>query len=194
MATKDGTVKKTELSQFENIRKTGIIGISLRDEDELISVKLTNGEEDLILVTQKGMAIRFNEKDVRDMGRTAMGVKGVSLKKEDLVVSMEIVEKDKYLLVISEKGFGKKTQLEEYKTQNRGGKGLITYSIKEKTGDIVSARVVSEMDEIMIISLNGTIIRLGIKDISIMGRNTQGVTLMRMKDDKVVAVAQYIGE
>ena len=194
MATKDGTVKKTELNQFENIRKTGIIGISLRDEDELISVKLTDGEEDLILVTQKGMAIRFNEKDVRDMGRTAMGVKGVSLKKEDLVVSMEVVEKDKYLLVISEKGFGKKTELDEYKTQNRGGKGLITYSIKEKTGDIVSARVVSEEEEIMIISLNGTIIRLGTKDISIMGRNTQGVTLMRMKDDKVVAVAQYIGE
>lgn len=194
MATRDGTVKKTELNQFENIRKTGIIGITLRDDDELISVKLTDGEEDLILVTQKGMAIRFNEKDVRDMGRTAMGVKGVSLKKKDLVVSMEIVEKDKHLLVISEKGFGKRTPLDEYKTQIRGGKGLITYSIKEKTGDIVSARVVSDQDEIMIISLNGTIIRLGIKDISIMGRNTQGVTLMRMKDDKVVAVAQYIGE
>ncbi len=194
MATRDGTVKKTELSQFENIRKTGIIGITLRDDDELISVKLTDGEEDLILVTKKGMAIRFNEKDVRDMGRTAMGVKGISLKKDDLVVSMEIVEKDKHLLVISEKGFGKRTLLDEYKTQIRGGKGLITYSIKEKTGDIVSARVVSDQDEIMIISLNGTIIRLGIKDISIMGRNTQGVTLMRMKDDKVVAVAQYIGE
>ncbi len=194
MATKEGTVKKTELTQFENIRKTGIIGISLRDEDELISVQLTSGKDDLIMVTQKGMAIRFNEEDVRDMGRTAMGVKGVSLRKEDSVVSMEIVEKDKYLLVISEKGFGKRTPLDEYKTQNRGGKGLITYSIKEKTGDIVSARVVSEQDEVMIISLNGTIIRLGIKDISIMGRSTQGVTLMRIKDDRVVAVAQYIGE
>ncbi|MDY0236034.1 MAG: DNA gyrase subunit A [Gudongella sp.] len=194
MATRDGTVKKTALDQFDNIRKTGIIGISLRDDDELISVRLTDGEQDLILVTLKGMAIRFKEADVRDMGRTAMGVKGISLKKEDLVVAMEIVEKDKFLLVISEKGFGKRTLLDEYKTQNRGGKGLITYSIKEKTGDIVSAKVISDQDEVMIISLNGTIIRLGIKDISIMGRSTQGVTLMRMKDDKVVAVAKYIGE
>ncbi|MBS4026823.1 MAG: DNA gyrase subunit A [Clostridia bacterium] len=192
--TKQGIIKKTSIDQFENIRKTGIIALTLHDTDELMSVKLTSGKDDLIVVTRKGMAIRFFEEDVRVMGRSAMGVKGITLGKEDQVVAMEIVEEDKTILVISEKGFGKRTPLEEYKTQKRGGKGLITYSIKEKTGDIVSAKVVSEHDEIMMISLNGTIIRLGIGDISIMGRSTQGVTLMKMKDDKVVAVAKYVEE
>jgi len=126
------------------------------------------------------------------MGRTAMGVKAMTLNEEDAIVSMEIVEEDKHLLVISEKGFGKRTELSEYKAQNRGGKGLITYSIKEKTGEIVSAKVVSEQDEVMMITMNGTIIRLAVKDITIMGRNTQGVTLMRTKDDKIVAVAMYM--
>ncbi len=192
--TREGIIKKTSVDQFENIRKTGIIALTLHDSDELMSVKLTSGKNDLIVVTKKGMAIRFYEDDVRVMGRNAMGVKGITLDKEDNVVAMEIVEEDKTLLVISEKGFGKRTYLSEYKTQKRGGKGLITYSIKDKTGDIVSAKVVSEHDEILMISLNGTIIRLGIADISIMGRSTQGVTLMKMKDDKVVAVAKYVEE
>ena len=192
MVTKKGTIKKTELEQFVNIRKSGLIAISLHDEDELISVKLTDGNQELILVTHGGMAIRFHEKDVRNMGRTAMGVKAMSLSGDDLIVSMEIVEDGKQLLVISERGFGKRTDLAEYKTQNRGGKGLITYSIKEKTGEIVSAKVVSEQDEVMMITMNGTIIRLAIKDISVMGRNTQGVTLMRTKEDLIVAVAGYM--
>ena len=123
-----------------------------------------------------------------------MGVKAITLNKDDTVVSMEIVEDDKHLLVISEKGFGKRTKLSEYKTQNRGGKGLITYSIKDKTGKIVAAKVVSNQEEVMMITLMGTIIRLAIKDISIMGRNTQGVTLMRTKEDKIVAVASYMEE
>lgn len=190
--TKQGIIKKTSIDQFENIRKTGIIALTLHDTDELMSVKLTSGKNDLIVVTKKGMAIRFYEDDVRVMGRSAMGVKGITLDDNDQVVAMEIVEDDKTLLVISEKGFGKRTNLSEYKTQKRGGKGLITYSIKDKTGDIVSAKVVSEHDEILMISLNGTIIRLGIGDISIMGRSTQGVTLMKMKEDKVVAVAKYV--
>ena len=190
--TKQGIIKNTSIDQFENIRKTGIIALTLHDTDELMSVKLTSGKNDLIVVTKKGMAIRFYEDDVRVMGRSAMGVKGITLDDNDQVVAMEIVEDDKTLLVISEKGFGKRTNLSEYKTQKRGGKGLITYSIKDKTGDIVSAKVVSEHDEILMISLNGTIIRLGIGDISIMGRSTQGVTLMKMKEDKVVAVAKYV--
>jgi len=192
MVTREGTIKKTELDQFVNIRKNGLIAISLHDGDELISVRLTDGNQDLIVVTHGGMAIRFHETDVRNMGRTAMGVKAMTLNEGDAIVSMEIVEDDKYLLVISEKGFGKRTELSEYKAQNRGGKGLITYSIKEKTGEIVSAKVVSDQDEVMMITMNGTIIRLAIKDITIMGRNTQGVTLMRTKEDKIVAVARYM--
>ena len=192
MITREGTIKKTELDQFVNIRKTGLIAISLHEGDELISVRLTDGNQDLIVVTHGGMAIRFHETDVRTMGRTAMGVKAMTLNEGDAIVSMEIVEDDKHLLVISEKGFGKRTELSEYKAQNRGGKGLITYSIKEKTGEIVSAKVVSEQDEVMMITMNGTIIRLAIKDITVMGRNTQGVTLMRTKEDRIVAVARYM--
>lgn len=194
LITKSGIIKKTGLEHFENIRKNGIIGISLKEDDELIGVRKTNGKQEIIVVTRKGMSIRFNESDVREMGRSAMGVKAIDLKKDDKVVAMELVEEGKKLLVISEYGFGKRTSLEEYKTQNRGGKGLITYHIREKTGDIVSAKVVDDNDEIMMISFSGTIIRLIAKDISIMGRSTQGVTLMKMSDDRVVAVAKYVGE
>lgn len=191
LITKNGIIKKTKLESYENIRKNGIIAISLKEEDELIGVKKTDGKKEIILVTKKGMSIRFDENDVRAMGRTAMGVKGIDLKENDEVVAMELIEEDKKLLVISEGGFGKRTDLKEYKTQIRGGKGLITYNIREKTGDIVDARVVADDDEIMMISLHGTIIRIMAKDISIMGRSTQGVTLMKMKKDKVVAVAKY---
>lgn len=191
LITKNGIIKKTKLESYENIRKNGIIAISLKEEDELIGVKKTDGKKEIILVTKKGMSIRFDENDVRAMGRTAMGVKGIDLKENDEVVAMELIEEDKKLLVISEGGFGKRTDLKEYKTQIRGGKGLITYNIRKKTGDIVDARVVADDDEIMMISLHGTIIRIMAKDISIMGRSTQGVTLMKMKKDKVVAVAKY---
>lgn len=194
LITKSGIVKKTSLDQFSNIRKNGIIAITLRDDDELIGVRMTDGNRELILVTKKGMAIRFDEKDVREMGRSAMGVKGITLNKDDIVVAAELVESNQYLLVISELGFGKRTALEEYKVQIRGGKGLKTYSIKEKTGDIISAKVIHENDEVMMISHNGTIIRLNTNDISIMGRSTQGVTLMKMHDDRVVAVAKYVEE
>ena len=192
LITKEGITKKTKLSQFENIRKNGIIAITLKDEDELIDVKKTDGNSELIVVTKKGMAIRYDESDVREMGRNAMGVKAINLRKNDEVVSMEIVQEDKHLLVISEFGFGKRTPLDEYKVQRRGGTGLKTYSIKEKTGDIVSGKVVDALDEIMMISQGGTIIRLVAEEISIMGRSTQGVTLMKTKDDRVVAVAKYV--
>ncbi len=194
LATKNGIAKKTELSSFKNIRKNGIIAITLKERDELISVKKTSGDDEMIVVTEKGMAIRFKEQDIRSMGRSAMGVKAITLSKDDKVVAMDLAEDDKFVLVLSENGFGKKTPLSEYRTQIRGGKGIITYNIREKTGDIVSAKVIKKEDEIMMISLNGTIIRLRAEEISTMGRNTQGVTLMKMKDDKVVAVAKYVDE
>ena len=193
--TQEGIIKKTKFEHFKNIRKTGLIAIGLRDDDELISVKKTDGKEELIIVTSKGMAIRFKESDVRQMGRTAMGVKGINLNKGDKVVGMDLVEKGKDLLVISINGYGKRTPLDEYRPQTRGGKGLKTYNIKEKTGPLVSAKVVDKEDEIMMISNCGTIIRLNVRDISEMGRNTQGVTLMKIKDnDEVVAVAKYVEE
>ena len=160
----------------------------------MIAVKKTKGDKELIVATKKGMAIRFDENDVRIMGRSAAGVKAITLEDDDEVVAMDLIENDKYLVVVTELGFGKKTPLSEYRTQNRGGKGVITYNIKEKTGDIVSAKVIDINDEIMMISLVGTIIRIKGEDISTMGRNTQGVTLMRMEDDKVVAVAKYVEE
>ena len=194
LATKNGIGKKTKLSSFEKKKKNGIIAITLKENDELISVRKTSGQDEMIVVTEKGMAIRFREKDIRSMGRSAMGVKAITLAEDDRVVAMDLAPDDKFVLVISEQGFGKKTPLNEYRTQIRGGKGIITYNIREKTGDIVSAKVIKKEDEIMMISLNGTIIRLKADEISTMGRNTQGVTLMKMKDDRVVAVAKYVDE
>lgn len=193
--TKNGITKRTKFEHFKNIRKTGLIAIGLRDDDELISVRKTYGEEELIIVTAKGMAIRFKEEDVRQMGRTAMGVKGINLNKKDEVVGMDLVEEGKDLLVISKNGYGKRTPLDEYRPQTRGGKGLKTYHVKEKTGPLVSAKVVDKDDEVMMISNCGTIIRLNVKEISEMGRNTQGVTLMKVnEEDEVVAVAKYVEE
>ena len=192
--TRQGITKRTELSQLKNIRKNGIIAITLREDDELIAVRRTDGNKEVIVVTKKGLSIRFSEEDVRAMGRNAAGVKAITLNEDDQVVAADLVEDNSYLTVITEFGFGKKTPLEEYRTQVRGGKGVITYNIKDKTGDIVSAKVIDVNDEIMMISLAGTIIRLKGEDISTMGRSTQGVTLMKMKDDRVVAVAKYVEE
>ena len=194
--TKRGIVKKTKFDHFKNIRKNGLIAINLREDDELISVRKTNGNRELILLTCNGMAIRFHESDVREMGRNATGVKAISLNKGDYVVSMDLVEEGKDLLVVSEYGYGKRTPLIEYKVQKRGGKGLKTYKIKEKTGCLVSGKVVDENDEIMMISVTGIIIRLNVSGISQMGRSTQGVTLMKVSEEenRVVAVAKYVGE
>ncbi|WP_278277569.1 DNA gyrase subunit A [Anaeromicrobium sediminis] len=193
--TRNGIIKKTDLTQFDTSRKSGLIAISLRDDDELISVKQTNGDDEVIIVSQSGKSIRFSEKDVRDMGRAAMGVKAMSLDSDDIVVAMELIEEGADLLVVSQFGFGKRTDLSEYKSQNRGGKGLLTYNVKDKTGHLVGAKVVTDTDEIMLINTNGVVIRLESKDVSIMGRHTQGVTLMRVDEgDSIVSIAKVANE
>ncbi len=193
--TKNGIVKKTGLDKYASARSAGINAITVREDDELITVKLTRGTTELIAVTKKGLAIRFDEKDVREMGRTAMGVRGIRLNKGDNVIALDIVEEDGDLLVITEKGFGKRTPLEEYKTQARGGKGVKTVRITKKIGQLVGAKVVKDNCEIMLISSEGIVIRMDINGISLMGRSTQGVTLMRLdKDDSVVALAKIISE
>lgn len=191
LATKMGIIKKTELSQFDTSRKAGIMAMNLREDDELISVKLTDGQQEVIMVTRQGMSIRFNENDVRDMGRSAMGVKAMNLSEDDYVVAMDLVGEGKDLLVVSEYGFGKRTSLEEYRVQSRGGKGIITYNKTNKTGMLVGAKVVNDEDEIMLISTDGVIIRLEVKQISRMGRITQGVTLMKVgQDTNIVSIAK----
>jgi len=194
--TKNGIIKKTKMDAFKNIRKNGLIAISLKEGDELIQVKKTDGNKEIILVTSMGMAIRFNEEDVREMGRNATGVKAIKLRENDVVVAMDLVEEGKSLLVVSEYGYGKRTSLEEYKTQNRGGVGLKTYNVKDKTGKLVSAKVIDDKDEIIMISMSGVIIRLQAEDISLMGRSTQGVILMKLdkEEDRIMAVAKFVDE
>ena len=194
MVTEKGLIKRTPFKEYKNIRKTGIIAIKLNEGDKLIDVHLTKDEEDVILVTKKGLAIRFNEEQVRKSGRNSMGVKSIDLDDDDIVVSSDLVCEDKYLLVISENGFGKLTEIAKYRPQNRGGKGLLTYKITKKTGDVAAAAVVEKEDDVMIIADSGIIIRILTEDISIQGRNTSGVKLMNLTDAKVVAVANYIGD
>ena len=191
LATKKGIVKKTKREEFKNINKSGLIAIGLRSDDELIDVKITNGEKDVLLVTENGMSIRFNETDIRPMGRTAMGVKGITLSGDDRVVSMNLTDEGHELLVVSEKGFGKRTDIDEYRVQSRAGKGIKTYNIFEKTGKIVGAEMVDEQDQIMIINSDGILIRLQVEDISIYGRVTSGVKLMKTEDEvNVVSIAK----
>ena len=191
-ATKSGIVKKTPISDFKNINKSGLIAINLKDGDELIGVNRTNGEEDIILVTENGMSIRFNENDVRAMGRTATGVKGITLSKGDHVVSMDLISNGADLLVVSEKGFGKRTETEEYRPQIRAGKGIKTYNINSKTGKLVGATLVDEDDEMM---MNGVLIRIRVNEISIFGRVTSGVKLMKTDEEvEVVSIAKLKGE
>lgn len=194
MVTEKGLIKRTPFKEYKNIRKSGIIAIKLNEGDKLIDVHLTKNEEDVILVTKKGLAIRFNEEQVRKSGRNSMGVKSIDLDNDDIVVSSDLVCEDKYLLVISENGFGKLTEIAKYRPQNRGGKGLLTYKITKKTGDVAAAAVVEKEDDVMIIADSGIIIRILTEDISIQGRNTSGVKLMNLTDAKVVAVANYIGD
>ncbi len=194
-ATKKGIVKKTDLTQYDSSRKDGLIAINLDEDDELIGVQLTNGKQDIMLVTEKGMAIRFDEKDVRAMGRTTRGVKGINLGKDDVVVAMDIARERAQLLVVTNNGFGKRTPIEEYRSQIRGGKGIITLRTTNKNGLIIGAKVVKEGDEIMIISREGIIIRIKVDDISSMSRTTQGVHLMKIgEEDSVVAIARVVAE
>ena len=190
MGTKNGLIKKTALTEYNSARKTGLLAITLKDDDELIDVRLTDGEDNVVMVTKKGMSITFDEKDVRPVGRTAQGVIGIRLDEDDSVIGMEsIISNIKgTLLAITENGFGKRTELEEYRVQNRGGRGVITYKVTPKTGDIVGIRIATDEEDVMLITDNGTIIRLNVKDISILGRATQGVTLMRTNEGKVVSI------
>ena len=193
--TKHGTIKKTELREYDTSRSTGITAITLLGSDELIGVKLTRGTTELIAVTKEGMSIRFPESDVRSMGRPSQGVRGITLSMDDQVIGMDIVEENAELLVISEKGYGKRTKLEEYRIQSRGGKGILTSKITSKTGRLVGMKVVRENDEIMLINMAGIIIRINVNDISVMGRSTQGVKLMKIpENDSLVSLAKISGE
>ena len=189
-ATKNGLIKKTALSEYNSARKTGLLAITLKEEDELIDVRLTDGEDNIVLVTREGLAITFGEKDVRAVGRVSQGVIGIKLNKDDCVIGMEaIIQNSKStLLAITENGFGKRTELSEYRVQARAGKGVITYKITPKTGKIVGIRIVEENDDIMLITDTGTIIRINVSEISVLGRSTQGVTLMRTNEGKVVSI------
>ena len=191
MGTKHGLIKKTALTEYNSSKKTGLQSINLKDDDELMAVKLTDGQDNVVLVTRNGMCITFDEKDVRPIGRTAQGVIGIRLDEDDEVIGMEsIIRGGKAtLLAITENGFGKRTELDEYRVQIRGGKGVITYKITQKTGKLVGVKVVSGDEDVMLITDTGTIIRMKVDEISILGRSTQGVTLMRTSDGgKVVSI------
>ena len=197
MGTKNGLIKKTKLQEYDSARKSGLLAITLKENDELIDVRLTDGEDNVVLVTSKGMSITFDEKDVRPVGRSAQGVIGMKIDEDDCVIGMEsiIAGSNATLLAITENGFGKRTELEEYRVQNRGGRGVITYKVTPKTGNIVGIRIAKGDEDVMIITDKGTIIRLNVGEISILGRSTQGVTLMRTNDGgKVVSIEIILPE
>lgn len=191
MATNKGTVKKTNLKDFDSARKTGLVAINIDEKEDLIGVELTDGNSEIILATRNGIAIRFDEQDVRPMGRTAHGVKGISLNYGDEVVAMDSVNsEDCEVLTATELGMGKRTAVSEYRKQTRGGKGIINIKITEKTGTVIGMRVINPQQEIMMITSGGIIIRIDVDGISQFGRNAQGVKLMTLNDDdKVVSLA-----
>ena len=194
MATKKGLVKKTPIQEYENVRKTGLAAIALRDEDELIEVKFTDNHKDIILVTKFGQCIRFHETDVRSTGRISMGVRGINLLEEDEVIGMQLNTQGDYLLIASENGYGKRTSIGEFTPQNRGGKGVKCYKITDKTGNVVGVKAVNEDNEIMLITTEGIIIRISCSDISILGRITSGVKLMDVADNISVASIAKVRE
>ena len=194
MATKSGIVKKTPIQDYENVRKTGLAAITLKDDDELIEVKFTNNKKDIILVTKFGQCIRFAETDVRSTGRTSMGVRGMNLSDQDEVIGMQLNTQGDYLLIVSEHGMGKRTSMGEFTVQNRGGKGVKCYKITEKTGNVVGVKAVNEDNEIMLITTEGIIIRISCGDISIQGRITSGVKLMDVDEKLAVASIAKVRE
>lgn len=194
MATKRGIVKKTALSEYANIRKTGLQAINLREDDDLIEVKLTNNENDVFLITKNGMCIRFNEKDVRPTGRASMGVIGMTIDDTDEIVAMQLDDQGEQLLIVSENGLGKRTEIKEFTTQHRGGKGVKCYKIVEKTGLVIGAKSVNDNNEIMLITKAGIIIRMAVESISILGRITSGVKLMNVDGDNVIAKIAKVRE
>lgn len=191
MATKKGLVKKTPITDYANVRKTGLAAITLREDDELIEVKITDNEKDIIMVTKYGQCIRFKEQDVRSTGRTSMGVRGMNLSDRDEVIGMQLHTQGDYLLIASEKGMGKRTAIEEFTCQNRGGKGVKCYKITEKTGNVIGVKAVNEENEIMIINTEGIVIRMECAGISILGRVASGVKLINLDSDtKVASIAK----
>lgn len=191
MTTKKGVIKKTKISMFNNIRKMGLIAVNLREDDELISVKKITDGKQMFLATKLGMSIKFNQEDIRELGRNATGVKAITLNKDDEVVASEVIEKNKKILIVSEKGFGKCTLSDEYRLQSRGGKGLKTYKITERTGNVIDVKMIDEKEELIMVTSDGVIIRIRAKDISTTSRVTQGVKLINVSDDvKVMSVAK----
>lgn len=191
MATRKGLVKKTPLKEYANVRKTGLAAITLREDDELIEVKYTDNDRDVLLATKYGQCIRFSEKDVRPTGRTSMGVRGMNLTDHDEIIGMQLDSQGTHLLIVSERGMGKRTSMDEFTTQNRGGKGVKCYKITEKTGNVVGIKAVNEENEIMIINTEGIVIRMECASISILGRITSGVKLINLQgNDKVASIAK----
>ena len=194
MATRKGLIKKTDVEEYRNVRKTGLAAITLRDDDELIEVKYTDNKKDILLVTSQGMSIRFKENDVRATGRTSMGVRGIELNDNDEVVSMQLSSQGDYLLVVSENGLGKRTAMSDFGAQNRGGKGIKCYKVTDKTGNVVGAKAVNSENEIMLITTEGIIIRISCADISVLGRITSGVKLMNVANGVKVASFEKVRE
>lgn len=191
-ATRNGIVKKTPLDDYINIRKAGLIAIHLREDDDLIGVKLTDGKQEIIMGTKQGMSIRFPEEDVRSMGRSATGVKGISIAEDDAVIDMDVVDVNDDVLIVTSKGYGKRTPMDEYRVQSRGGKGIKTLNITSKNGPVVGLKVVKNEEDLMIITASGTIIRTSMSGINTMGRNTQGVKLIHTRDDDEVATVTRV--
>ena len=191
-ATRKGIVKRSTLDSFANVRRGGLIAINLREDDELIAVRLTDGEQEVIMGTSQGMSIRFSEADVRVMGRAATGVKGLSLRRGDVVIDMDIVNEEQDVMVVTAKGYGKRTPMGEYRKQSRGGVGIKTLNVTERIGSIVALKTVSEDQDFMIVTTGGVIIRIQIRDISVMGRYTQGVRLIRLRDHEEVATVAKV--
>ena len=191
MTTKQGTVKKTKLEDYDNIRTSGLIAIKIDEGDELKWIKLTTGDNEVVISTSMGQAIRFHESDARPMGRTARGVRGIRLRPNDQVVGMDVVTEDSSIFVISEKGYGKRTKISQFAPHKRGGVGIRSAIVNAKTGNLVSVKsLTDETPEVIIISHNGQTIRLGLNDIPTLGRTTQGVRIMKLgEDDKVASLA-----
>ena len=195
MATKEGLVKKTELSAYSNPRTGGIVAIKINEEDELIGVRVSTGSQDIFLTTRQGKSIRFHEDEIREMGRVAAGNIGIRMESGDQLVGMDVLDEGATILTVTENGFGKRTRTEEYRVQGRGGKGILTIKTTQRNGLVVYACQVTDPDELMIITEQGKIIRLKVADISVIGRNTQGVKLIDLAEgEKAVAVAKVIEE
>ena len=189
MATKKGIIKRVELSAFANMRKTGLIAISLRENDSLIAVRLTQGDSQLMLGSRNGLSIRFEESELRAIGRNGMGVRSMDLGEDDEVVDISVVDETKTVLAITENGYGKRTSLDEFRVQSRAGKGIKAMQITEKTGKLAAQLLVSEDEDLMLITVDGTIIRIPVSSVSMQGRSTQGVRLMRVGDSRISRVA-----